>query len=190
VTANDPDCPYVSRGGLKLAAALSAFHVDPTGWVCCDFGSHAGGFVDCLLQHGATRVYAVEPGYGVLDYRLRQDARVVVCERTSALAFACPQPCDLVTIDVGWTPQRVILPAARRCLKPDAGRVITLIKPHYEAPQSWLRGGVLPAKRQDDILAICRSDIQALGWQVLAEIESPLRGHGGNAEYLWLLAAR
>jgi 23S rRNA (cytidine1920-2'-O)/16S rRNA (cytidine1409-2'-O)-methyltransferase len=177
---------YVSRGGLKLEAALRAFQIDAAGFVCADFGSHVGGFVDCLLQHGAAKVYAVEPGYGVLDYRLRNDARVVVCERTNALRFECPEPCDLVTIDVGWTPQRLILPAARRALKPD-GRVVTLVKPHYEAPKGWLRKGVLPAKRVAEALDRCRADVAELGWQIAGDIESPLTGHGGNTECLWLL---
>ena len=179
---------YVSRSGLKLHAALTAFQLDVTGYVCADFGSQVGGFVDCLLQHGAARVYAVEPGYGVLDYRLRQDRRVVVCERTNALRFSCPEPCDLVTIDVGWTPQRLILSAARRALKPD-GRVITLVKPHYEAPKAWLRGGVLPADQLEDVLTTCRSDVADLGWTIAHAIESPLPGHGGNVEWLWLLGA-
>ena len=186
----DEGCPYVSRGGVKLAAALRAFGVDPADWVCADFGSHVGGFVDCLLQHGAARVYAVEPGYGVLDYRLRNDPRVVICERTNALEFACPEPCDLVTIDVGWTQQRLILPAARRCLKAEAGRVITLVKPQYEAPQDWLRGGVLPAERLEEVLETCRADVRELGCQIAGETESPLTGHGGNVECLWLLQGK
>jgi 23S rRNA (cytidine1920-2'-O)/16S rRNA (cytidine1409-2'-O)-methyltransferase len=177
---------YVSRGGSKLHAGLAAFGLDVSGWICADFGSHVGGFVDCLLQHGAAKVYAIEPGHGVLDYRLRNDARVVVCERTNALQFTSPEPCDLVTIDVGWTPQRLILPAARRALKPD-GCVVTLIKPHYEAPPNWLRGGVLPAERLGAVLAACREDVLDLGWQITAELESPLAGHGGNVEWLWLL---
>jgi 23S rRNA (cytidine1920-2'-O)/16S rRNA (cytidine1409-2'-O)-methyltransferase len=180
---------YISRGGLKLEAALCAFQVDPTGWTCADFGSHVGGFVDCLLQNGAARVYAVEPGYGVLDYTLRRDARVVVCERTNALHYVCPEPCDLVTIDVGWTPQRLILPAARRCLKPASGRVITLIKPQYEVPPEWLTDGVVPAERLKEASEACRADVSGLGWRILGEIESPLRGHGGNVELLWLLRA-
>jgi 23S rRNA (cytidine1920-2'-O)/16S rRNA (cytidine1409-2'-O)-methyltransferase len=179
-------CPYVSRGGVKLAAALREFQLDVTGWTCADFGSHVGGFVDCLLQHGAARVYAVETGYGVLAYSLRRDPRVVVCERTNALDYACPQPCDLVTIDVGWTPQRLILPAARRSLKP-GGQVLTLVKPQYEAPPQWLAAGVVPPARLPAVLATCRGDIQDLGWQIQREMESPLRGHGGNVEYLWLL---
>jgi 23S rRNA (cytidine1920-2'-O)/16S rRNA (cytidine1409-2'-O)-methyltransferase len=187
---NTPEEPevYVSRAGFKLAAALRAFELHPAGWICADFGSHTGGFVDCLLRHGAARVYAIEPGYGVLDAGLRRDPRVVVCERTNALRFVCPEPCDLVTIDVGWTPQRLILPAARRCLKPDNGRVLTLIKPQYEAPPEWLAGGVVPAEHRDAVLAVCRADVRGLGWQIAGEVESPLRGHGGNVEYLWLLA--
>lgn len=187
LTMPDQPCPYVSRGGLKLAAALRAFALDIGGWTCADLGSHVGGFVDCLLEHGAARVYAVEPGYGVLDYRLRKDSRVVVCERTNALQYVCPEPCELVTIDVGWTPQRLILPAARRCLKPHVGRVVTLVKPQYEAPQDWLRDGVLLAERLDAVLARCRQDVRELGWHSVGEIESPLRGHAGNVEHLWLL---
>jgi 23S rRNA (cytidine1920-2'-O)/16S rRNA (cytidine1409-2'-O)-methyltransferase len=182
----NPDRPYVSRSGSKLAAALRMFGVDAREYICADFGSHVGGFVDCLLQHGAAKVYAVEPGYGVLDARLRRDERVVVCERTNALRFTCPEPCDLVTIDVGWTPQRLIMPAARRSLKP-AGVVITLVKPHYEAPQAWLRGGVLLPERLDEVLSTCRKDVAELGWEIAHETESPLPGHGGNLECLWLL---
>jgi len=183
---SNQDRTYASRSGRKLHAALEAFGLDVSHFVCADFGSHVGGFVDCLLQHGAAKVYAVEPGYGVLDYRLRQDERVVVRERTNALRFTCPEPCDLVTIDVGWTPQRLILPAARRALKPD-GVVITLIKPHYEAPKQWLRAGVLLSERLDEVLATCRTDLTEQGWQIKAELESPLPGHGGNTEHLWYL---
>jgi 23S rRNA (cytidine1920-2'-O)/16S rRNA (cytidine1409-2'-O)-methyltransferase len=185
----DEPCRYVSRGGLKLEAALAAFNVDPTGWICADLGSHAGGFVDCLLQHGATKVYAIDPGYGVLDFRLRRDPRVVVCERTNALHYICPEPCDLVTIDVGWTPQRLILGPARRCLKPGTGRVLSLVKPQYEAPKEWLEGGVVVAERLAAVLETCRRDVRELGWEIAGEIESPLRGHGGNVEFVWLLAS-
>jgi 23S rRNA (cytidine1920-2'-O)/16S rRNA (cytidine1409-2'-O)-methyltransferase len=181
------DSPYVSRAGLKLAAGLRAFGVDVAGFVCCDFGSHAGGFVDCLLQHGAARVYAVEPGYGVLDYKLRRDPRVVVCERTNALTFAPPEQCDLVTIDVGWTRQRLILPAARRCLKA-GGEVITLVKPQYEAPRGLLKGGVVRAEHLKEVLAVCRAEIEQLGWAIRGEIESPIHGHGGNVEFLFWLS--
>lgn len=177
---------YVSRAGIKLQAALDAFKLDVTGFVCADFGSHVGGFVDCLLRHGAARIHAVEPGFGVLDYKLRCDPRVVLHERTNALRFDCPEPCDLVTIDVGWTPQRLILLAAKRALKPD-GRVVSLVKPQYEAAKSWLKGGVLHAERQSEVLDLCRRDVRDLGWKISGECPSPLAGHGGNAEWLWLL---
>ena len=183
----DNDCPYVSRGGVKLAAALDHFGLDVASMICCDLGCHAGGFVDCLLQNGAQRVYAVDPGYGVLDYRIRQDARVVVFERTNALEFACPEPCGLVTVDVGWTPQRVILPAVRRCLGDGPGRVVTLVKPHYEAAKERLRKGVLLAEWLGETLTQCREDVRQLGWVIAGEMESPIQGHGGNTEFLWLL---
>lgn len=185
---SDPDHPYVSRGGLKLEAALRAFSLSVQGLTVADFGSHAGGFVDCLLRHGAAKVYAVEPGYGVLDFRLRRDARVVVCERQNALHAACPELCDLITIDVGWTRQERILPAARRWLKP-SGRVISLIKPHYEAPKNVLCDGVVPTDALPAILDVLRKQVAA-EWSIDVECESPLRGHGGNSEYFWLLRPR
>lgn len=178
---------YVSRSGLKLEAALRAFRIDPTGMVCVDLGSHVGGFVDCLLRHGAAKVYAVDPGYGVLHHRLRSDPRVVVCERTNALDFECPEPCDLVTIDVGWTPQRLVLPVARRLLRETGGQVVTLVKPQYEAPRRWLRGGVVTEERLPEVLDACRRQVHELGWEILGEVESPIRGQGGNREWLWHL---
>ncbi len=180
------DATYVSRSGHKLEAALRAFGLDVRGLVCVDFGSHTGGFVDCLLRHGAARVYAVDPGRGILATPLREDPRVVVREGTNALRYVCEQPCDLVTIDVGWTPQRLILPAARRSLRP-GGRVVTLVKPHYEAPKKWLRHGVLRKRHTDEVLAVCRQDARDLGWRIADELRSPIAGHGGNIEWLWLL---
>lgn len=183
----DASCPYVSRGGLKLAAALEAFDIAVRGLVCIDLGSHAGGFVDCLLQAGAARVYAVDTGYGVLDHRLRQDPRVVAREKTNALRYRPEAPGNLVTIDVGWTAQRLVLPVARRCLRPDGGQVITLVKPQYEAPKSLLQRGVVPDECIAEVLATCRRDVTALKWRIAGEIESPIRGHGGNREFLWWL---
>lgn len=177
---------YVSRGGLKLAAALRAFGIEVRGLTCADFGSHAGGFVDCLLQHGAARVHAVDTAYGTLDYRLRTDARVTVHERTNALYVSLPELCTLITIDVGWTAQRLILPAARRNLQP-GGSVLTLVKPHYEAPREELRGGLLPEECVAPVAAAVRADCAAAGWTVLGEVTSPIRGHGGNTEFVWWL---
>ena len=108
----DPN-PYVSRSGDKLAAAPDRFSVDVAGLVCADLGSHIGGFVNCLLQRGATRVYAVDTAYGTLSFRLRKDPRVVVMERTNAMHVALPESVALVTIDVGWIPQAKVLPHER-----------------------------------------------------------------------------
>ncbi len=183
----DGAAPYASRSGSKLAAALDAFGVNPAGMVCADFGSHAGGFVDCLLRRGAARVYAVEAGQGVLEERLRRDARVVVHEKQNAIEFVAPEPCELITIDVGWTPQRLILPAALRSMS-RGGCVVTLVKPHYEAPRGLLHRGVLPAERMGTVLDAVRGDIRDGGWRIKAEVESPIAGHGGNVERLMLLA--
>lgn len=178
--------PYVSRGGLKLDAALTCFGVQVGGAVCADFGCHVGGFVDCLLARGAARVFAVDTGYGILAARLRRDARVTVCERTNAIGFTPAEPCALVTIDAGWTPQRLLLPAAARALA-TGGRVITLIKPHYEAPKTWLRGGVLEPERLPAVLDQFRRDAADGGWRIEAETASPILGQGGNVEHLALL---
>jgi len=107
---------FVSRAGEKLDAALEAFGVDVAGCVCADFGCNVGGFTDCLLRRGAAKVYAVDTGYGALAWRLRKDPRVVVMERTNALYAPIPEPVDLVAVDVAWTPQKVIVPAAMRWL--------------------------------------------------------------------------
>ena len=129
----DPTCPYVSRGGLKLAAAIDHFGLDVTGYVCADLGCSVGGFTDVLLQRGAAKVHAVDTAYGQLAWKLRNDPRVVVMERQNALHAEAQPQCDLVVVDLGWTKQDRAVPAAARWLKPDGGAILTLIKPHYEA---------------------------------------------------------
>ncbi len=121
---------FVGRAGDKLDAALAAFAVDVGGWVCADFGCNVGGFTHCLLSRGAARVYAVDTGYGALAWTLRQDSRVVVMERTNALYTEPPEPVDLVAIDVAWTPQKLIFPAARKWPKP-GGIIVSLPQAHY-----------------------------------------------------------
>ena len=180
------DSAFVSRGGDKLAAALDHFHLNPTGLVCADLGSHVGGFVDCLLSRGASRVYSVDTSYGTLAWELRRDARVVVIERQNAMHVELAEPVELVTIDVGWTPQVRILPNAARLLA-RAGRVITLIKPHYEAPKDLLVGGVLAENRIDTVVRDVCGGITSSGWSIEGTVESPIRGHGGNVELLALL---
>lgn len=186
------DQPYVSRAGQKLAAALDHFSIDVTGLVCADLGSHVGGFVDCLLQRGAGRVYSVDTAYGLLAWKLRKDPRVVVLERRNAMHVTLPEPVDLVTIDVGWTTQGNILPSAARLLKP-SGRVVTLIKPHYESVHLAGAGpfplidGVLAEDYVEAVTERVCTQIEQSGWHVEGTMRSPLRGHGGNAECLAIL---
>lgn len=184
--SSEPKRQFVSRAGTKLAHALEVFQVSPARRVCADLGSNTGGFVDCLLQHGAAKVYAVERGYGVIDFRLRSDQRVVIMERTDALHVRLPEPVDLVTIDVGWTRQRTILPAARRLLTAD-GNIVTLVKPHYEASPELLNGGVLPIEHLESVLDGVRTSFDDLNLALISEARSPIEGRGGNTEVLWHL---
>lgn len=174
---------FVSRAGQKLEHALSLFGIDVRGLICADLGCNVGGFVDCLLQRGAAKVYAIDTGYGALEWKLRKDPRVVVMERTNAMHATLPEPAEFISIDVAWTKQRHILPAAARLLAA-GGRVVTLIKPHYEAPRSMLRGGVLPAERLADVVEAVRADILAAGLEILGLTESPIKGSKGNTELL------
>ena len=158
------------------------------GLVCADLGSNVGGFVDCLLSRGAARVYSIDTGYGVLAWKLRKDprGRVIVMERTNAMHATLPEPVQLVTIDVAWTRQKHILPAARRMLTDD-GTCITLIKPHYEAPPDSLKQGVLPEDQVPAILDSIRPDITAAGFELIDTTTSPIKGAKGNVELLALL---
>ncbi|MBU0740799.1 TlyA family rRNA (cytidine-2'-O)-methyltransferase [bacterium] len=182
--------PYVSRGGEKLAHALDVFGVDPGGRVCADLGCSTGGFTDVLLQRGAACVYAVDTGYGVLDWKLRNDARVVVMERTNALHVTLPEPCGLVVIDAGWTRQARIVPHALGLLAP-GGEIVTLLKPHYEAPRAWLEKGRLPGARHPEVLARVLAGLRAFALDVGEPLPSPVRGGKGvNREYLLRITAR
>ncbi len=179
---------YVSRGGLKLAAALDAFGVDPAGQRCADFGANVGGFTDCLLRRGAAKVYAVDTGYGDLAWTLRNDPRVVVLERTNVLHAPCPAPADLVVIDLAWTPQVRGVPAAAGWLGP-GGRIVSLLKPLYELSKLGRKRG---RKRLDpgESRVVCREVCMRLadaGFVPRAVMPSPVRGKGGNEEFLLLL---
>ena len=193
-----PSNVYVSRGGDKLAAALDHFKVNVTGSVCADLGSHVGGFVDCLLQRRAERVYSVDTCYGTLAWKLRRDPRVVVRERANAMHVTLPEPVDTVTIDVGWTAQARILPNAARLIgepperksaacTPANASVITLIKPHYEAPGELLVDGILPDEVVNEVVDGVLQMIIAAGWTVCGTCPSPIRGHAGNREVFALL---
>jgi len=192
--AGDP-IPYVSRGGLKLEHALKEFALAAAvaGATCADIGASTGGFTDCLLQHGARRVYAIDVGYGQLAWRLRQDERVVVMERTNARHLRegdLPEAVDLVTVDVSFISLRLILPAAVRLLVPGGG-VIALVKPQFEAgPADVGKGGVVrdPAVHRR-VLHEVTAAAEDLGLDLLGLTASPILGADGNREFLALWRA-
>lgn len=178
---------FVSRAGDKLAHALAHFRLDVHGKTCADLGASTGGFTDCLLSRGASRVYSIDTGYGVLDWKLRQNPAVIVMERTNALHVQLPEPVSFISIDVGWTPQHLILPRAVALLgRP--GDIVSLIKPHYEAPKNWLRGGVLPPEKLEEVIDSVISHIHGINLPVSGLTPSPITGaKGGNIEYLlWI----
>ncbi len=187
---DQPDNKFASRGGLKLAAALEKFDLSVQDKVCADLGCSTGGFVDCMIQAGSRKVFAVDTAYGELAWKLRQDERVVVLERTNALHFDPHdeqgfEPCDLVTIDLGWTKQDRAIPTAMRWLSEDAdARIITLIKPHYESGQHRLTD-----EQADAVTAeVVEHVLPTLGVRVLDWMRSPIRGgKGKNLEHLALL---
>jgi 23S rRNA (cytidine1920-2'-O)/16S rRNA (cytidine1409-2'-O)-methyltransferase len=180
---------FVSRAGQKLDHALAHFGLDISGLTCADLGSNTGGFVDVLLRRGAAKVYAIDTGYGVLDWKLRKDPRVVVMERTNAMHVALPEKVQVVTIDVAWTKQKHILPSARAMLADD-GICVSLIKPHYEAAAAQLKKGVLPAELVGEVVDAVKRDIAAAGFDVVGVVESPIKGAKGNVEVLVLLRPR
>jgi 23S rRNA (cytidine1920-2'-O)/16S rRNA (cytidine1409-2'-O)-methyltransferase len=182
--------PYVSRGGFKLAAALDAFGLDVSGRTAADVGASTGGFTDCLLQRGAIRVYAIDVGYGQLAWKLQQDPRVVVMDRTNARYLeSLPEPVDLVTVDASFISLRLILPSAQGWLRPGGG-IVALIKPQFEAGREQVgKGGVVrdPAVHQAVLQKIVHwAETQNLGLRGL--IRSPITGPAGNVEFLahWL----
>lgn len=177
-----------SRGAHKLEKALDTFNIDPTGMVCVDLGSSSGGFVDCLLQRGAKRCYAVEKGRGILDWKLRNDPRVIVKERINALFVEIPEKADLVTIDVSWTKQDKIIEKAISLLKTD-GKIISLVKPQYEANKNELKHGVVKDKetRINILERVIRAVVDKSGDRIstIKKTESPIMGKkGGNIEFL------
>ncbi|HNS02841.1 MAG TPA: TlyA family RNA methyltransferase [Anaerolineae bacterium] len=185
------ELPYVSRGGLKLAAGLDAFALDPAGLTVADVGASTGGFTDCLLQRGAARVYAIDVGYGQLAWKLRQDSRVISLERTNVRTLqALPdaQQVDLAVIDVSFIGLDLVLPAVARLLRED-GRAVVLIKPQFEAGRARVgKGGVVrdPAVHRE-VLTRVLSWAAAHGWTVAGLIRSPITGPKGNVEFLALL---
>ena len=180
---------FVSRGGEKLEAAFTTFALNVNGLVCVDAGASTGGFTDCLLQHGAARVYAVDVGKGQLHWKLRQDARVVVCEGVNARNLAAgvfdPAP-SVAVVDVAFISLTKVLPALMGVMTP-VGTLVTLIKPQFEAArQEVAKGGVVrdAAVRQRVVEDIRVFGVNQLGLEWVGACESPIRGPAGNIEYL------
>ena len=182
-------CPYVSRGGLKLEKALRDFGVDPTGFVCSDSGCSTGGFTDCLLQQGASKVFAIDVGYGELNWKIRNDPRVVVMERTN-IRYVTPEdigePLDLSVIDVSFISLRIVLPAIKNLLKEKQGQVLCLIKPQFEAGREnvgkngVIRESAIHKEVLDNFVALAKD----LGFTILGLTFSPVKGPAGNIEFL------
>jgi 23S rRNA (cytidine1920-2'-O)/16S rRNA (cytidine1409-2'-O)-methyltransferase len=193
IRLKEEDHPYVSRGALKLVQGLDAFGIDPTGMVCLDIGASTGGFTDLLLKRGATKVYAIDVGYGQLAWSLRQDPRVVVLERENVrnmdLALV-PEPCDLAVIDVSFISLTLVLPRIAELLRPPAGKpLIALVKPQFEVGRDQVgKGGVVrdEAARRGAVTKV-RDWANANGFVAGDDVESPITGPAGNVEYLLLL---
>ena len=180
---------YVGRGGYKLEAALQAFAIDPAGRVCADVGASTGGFTDCLLQHGAAKVYAIDVGRGILDYGLRIDKRVILLENTNAryLDSLAEQP-ELVAVDVSFISLRLILPAVARWIDSSAD-VIALVKPQFEAGKADIgKGGIVRRSEvRRNVLLTVTAFAESIGFGAVDILRSPLAGAKGNIEYLlWL----
>ncbi|GAB4280924.1 MAG: TlyA family rRNA (cytidine-2'-O)-methyltransferase [Candidatus Promineifilaceae bacterium] len=181
--------PYVSRGGYKLAGALATFGIDVNGRVCADVGACTGGFTDVMLQNGAVRVYAIDVGYGQLDWKLRQDERVVVMERTNVRYVEnLPEPIAFVSIDVSFISLKLVLPVVQQWLVPEAD-VVALIKPQFEAGRAQVgKGGIVrDTAVHKQVLADVLAWVVANGWQVNGLVRSSITGSEGNVEFLvWL----
>ena len=181
-------CPYVSRGGLKLEKALRDFGVKPVDYVCSDSGASTGGFTDCLLQQGARKVFAIDVGYGQLDWKIRSDERVVVMERTN-IRYVTPEdlgePLDLSVIDVSFIGLEIVLPTIKTLLKP-TGQVLCLIKPQFEAGKENVgkKGVVRDPKIHKMVLDNFVALVDSLGFKILGLTFSPVKGPEGNIEFL------
>lgn len=179
---------FVSRAGQKLEHALEIFKIDVKNKICADFGCSTGGFVDCVLQNGAKKVYAIDTGYGVLEWKLRQDDRVIVMEKTNALYAELPEKVDFVSVDVGWTKQKLIIPKVLEFLKPN-GTIVSLLKTHYESEKQWLYKGKVKEEFLETIVNKVKTELETLGVKIKKIIPSPVTGKkGGNIEYLiWIV---
>ena len=189
---DDPTSRYVGRGGLKLEAALREFQIDAAGLICLDVGASTCGFTDCLLQHDAKKVVAIDVGHNQIDWRLRNDPRVHVREGVNARYLQAqdfPTPFDLVVVDVSFISATKVLPAIVPLLR-DGGSIVTLIKPQFEVGRGEVGGGGIvrdPAKRAEAIATVNHAALE-LGLSIAGVIESPIQGAEGNVEFLALYA--
>lgn len=186
------DLKYVSRGGLKLERALEHWHIDVNGMICLDIGASTGGFTDCLLQHGAARVLAIDTGFGQIDFKLRQDPRVRLLEKTNARYLTCEvlgESAEFVAMDVSFISATIILPAVISSAfagNSNGGRIVVLVKPQFEAGREHVgKGGIVrDTNAQSDSLEKVRSALIGLGATKTDSIDSPIRGAEGNREFL------
>lgn len=184
ITVKEP-LPYVSRGGIKLAHALDVFQINVSGVVAADIGASTGGFTDCLLQRGATRVYAIDVGYGQLDYRLRRDKKVVVMERINArYPVSLPEKVDLATIDLSFISVTKVIPAVTELLK-ENGTMLVLIKPQFEAKREEVgRGGIIKDPQlHAKVLGRFIKWAVAHNLRLHGLVASPILGSSGNREF-------
>lgn len=185
----DPEGKYVSRGGLKLEFALDQFNLNVQDLICADVGASTGGFTDCLLQHGASKVYAIDVGHGQLDYGLRNDPRVIVHEKVNARYLSegsFPEKVDFITIDVSFISLTKILPPVKQIGKPRCG-IICLVKPQFEVGRkeaSRNKGIIRSDEARREVIDEITRFTNEIGITVIATIQSPIKGASGNIEYL------
>ena len=187
VIIGDPQ-PYASRGGIKLEHALEQFHISPAGKTVVDIGASTGGFTDCLLQNGAEKVYAVDVGYGQLDWKLRNDPRVICRDRINARSLSeedIGEKPDLAVIDVSFISLKLVIPPLLNILKPE-GELVALVKPQFEVGKEEVenRGIIKDPDKQIRVLLELNFFIKEKGWAVIAVSESPITGQKGNREFL------
>ena len=188
VEVKGEDSPYVSRGGLKLEAAIREFGIEMQGRIAMDVGSSTGGFTDCMLQNGAKRVYCIDVGYGQLAWKLRQDPRVVLLERVNIRHLErekVPDTVDIATIDVSFISLSLVVPKVLEFLK-ENGEIVALIKPQFEVGKGEVgKGGVVrDEEKRLRAVEMVRQTLESLGLETVGVIPSPITGQKGNVEYL------
>ncbi|CAK8714767.1 MAG: 23S rRNA (cytidine1920-2'-O)/16S rRNA (cytidine1409-2'-O)-methyltransferase [Candidatus Electronema aureum] len=180
---------YVSRSGEKLAGGLRDFALNPSGWICADIGCSTGGFTDCLLQHGAARVYSVDVGYGLLAWKLRQNQRVTVLERTNARHLnkeQIPEALDLAVIDASFISLQLLMPPLLPLFGRDGARILALVKPQFELPKDKVgTGGIVREQHlHEEVLAGIRQFAASIGFVCVGSVAADICGAGGNQEFL------